>query len=70
MSKKDKLTSITEEEFECYLRVQKSGRYNMFDPLAVNATGLSKEKYAYILEKYSDLMIEYTKAYNKYCNRR
>lgn len=50
---------ITEGEFQSYENVRSRGRFNMFDPRARQATGLSKEKYLYIIENYSDLMNKY-----------
>ena len=49
----------TKEEFAAYVRVQKSGAYNMLDPRAVRATGLDDGTYNYILCYYDELVEEY-----------
>jgi len=41
--------------FKQYLRVQERGRYNMFDPRAREATGLSATDYVFILRHYEAL---------------
>ena len=48
---------VTKKQFEAYLRVQKSGKYNMFDPQAKAATGLEKDTYLMIIDKY-DMLFE------------
>lgn len=35
-----------------YERVQRSGRWNMLDPRARGATGMSKDEYFFVLENY------------------
>lgn len=50
---------MTKDKFMSYLEVQKSGLYNMLDPRAIEATGLSKEDYLYIIKNYSKLQEEY-----------
>ena len=50
--------------FKKYLAVQKSGRYNMFDPRARQATGLSREEYIFNIENYDAL----AKAYKEFEN--
>jgi hypothetical protein len=46
---------VTRKQFESYLKVQKSGKYNMFDPKARKATGLEKRIYLSIIDKYGEL---------------
>lgn len=41
-----------------YEKVRASGRFNMFDPGARQATGLSRERYLYVLYHYSTLKTE------------
>tara|TARA_R110000787_G_scaffold6835_4_gene23649 strand:- start:1223 stop:1429 length:207 start_codon:yes stop_codon:yes gene_type:complete len=43
---------ITEEDFKEYVKVQKSGEYNMFDPRARELTDLSKEQWTKIMKHY------------------
>lgn len=38
-----------------YEKVRRSGRWNMFDPRARQATGLSDEEYSFVLENFSEL---------------
>lgn len=42
-------------DFRAYVRVQKSGRYNMLDPQARKATGLSQEEFVFVLNNYGEL---------------
>ncbi len=42
-----------------YEVVRQQGKYNMLDPNARELTGLSKERYIYIIENYSELMQKY-----------
>ena len=52
---------ITEEQFESYVRVQKSGVTNMFDLNNVKAlTGLNKEQCIAIMEQYGELDKKYS----------
>lgn len=46
---------VTAKDFSAYVCVQRSGRWNMYDPRAREATGLSREKYLYIIKHYSEL---------------
>ena len=45
--------------FRKYLRVQMNGDYNMFDPRARAATGISREDYIFVMEHYSELKAQY-----------
>ena len=52
---------ITEEQFESYVRVQKSGVTNMFDVRNVTAlTGLDKKQIMEIMSNYSELVEKYS----------
>ena len=52
---------ITEEQFESYVRVQKSGVTNMFDIRNVTAlTGLDKNQCIAIMEQYGELDKKYS----------
>jgi len=48
-------TEITSEDWESYRAVQNSGAFNMLSPDAIQMSGLSDEKYGYILSNYGDL---------------
>lgn len=50
---------ISKEDFMAYESVRKSGLYNMFDERAIMISGLSKEKYMFILSNYAALMKTY-----------
>lgn len=41
--------------FRAYEIVRKSGRFNMFDPRARQATGLSDDNYSFVMKYYTDL---------------
>ena len=47
------MSQVTKEQFEAYRDVQMSGKYNMFTPDAMLATGLDKTTYFEIIDKYS-----------------
>lgn len=44
-----------------YEKVRASGKFNMFDPRARQATGLSRERYSYVLWQYETLKNEVCK---------
>jgi len=43
------------DDWKSYERVRKGGRYNMFDPRARRATGLSGERYSFVMKHFSKL---------------
>jgi len=43
------------KNFAKYVRVQLSGRYNMFDPRARAAAGMSEDEYIFVMENYDKL---------------
>ena len=43
------------QDFKAYRKVQMGGKYNMFDPRAVRATGLSESEYCVVLKNYVKL---------------
>ena len=43
------------QNFKKYFGVQMGGRYNMFDPRARAATGMSEDEYTFVMENYSAL---------------
>jgi len=47
------------KDFQTYVKVQSSGKYNMLDPMAIKATGLTKEKYFNIIQNYVDYEIKF-----------
>ena len=54
-------TTISKEQFESYVRVQKSGVTNMFDLRNVTAlTGLNKEQCLEIMSNYGELDKKYS----------
>ena len=63
-NKKDKEMAkleITKDQFEAYVRVQKSGVTNMFDLRNVTSlTGLDKEQCMEIMSNYSELVEKYS----------
>ena len=44
--------TITESDFKEYVRVQKSGHFNMFDPRARQMTTLSREQWVKCISDY------------------
>ena len=50
---------VTEEEFNRYVDIQKGGRFNMLDPRALEATGLTHAVYREILLDYTALVKKY-----------
>jgi len=46
---------VSKQEYKEYLRVQKSGMFNMFDPQARQLTSLSREQWIYIIKNYEML---------------
>jgi hypothetical protein len=52
------LVTFTEQQladWKAYERVRKGGRWNMFFPQARRATGLSEERYLFVMENFSKL---------------
>lgn len=43
---------VSKEEFEQYVQVQQSGKYNMLDPRAREMTTLNKEQWVHIVRNY------------------
>ena len=47
------LTDGHMQNFEQYLRVQRSGRWNMFSPQAIAASGLDRDEYLLVMTNYN-----------------
>lgn len=45
-------------DWEAYEDVRQSGRFNMFDPRARRTSGLSRERYLFVLKNYSEIKAE------------
>lgn len=53
---RNQATKITKEDFEAYVRVQRSGVTNMFAvDLVSKLSGLTRDKILYIMENYREL---------------
>lgn len=50
------MNNITAQNFKDYLKVQVSGKYNMFSQDAIIETGLTRNEYFTILENYKKLI--------------
>ena len=50
------------KDYEC---IRKDGRFNMFDPRAREATGLSAKSYSFVMQNYSRLKEEIAKITGK-----
>ena len=48
-------TKIEIANYKKYERVRAGGRYNMFDPRAMAATGLIKEEYLAVMRDFTEL---------------
>ena len=56
----NKMTEITQEQFEAYVDVQESGVTNMFDVRTVSQlSGLEKEQIMTIMQSYGELKDKY-----------
>lgn len=55
----DKEVEVSQEEWESYLEVQKSGEFNMIDPNARLTAGVDKLVWLAILSNYSALEQKY-----------
>lgn len=53
MIKNSRYTEKDIVDWHAYERVRAGGKYNMFDPRARMMTGLSQDRYIFILENYS-----------------
>ena len=62
MKRLNRLSSndMTEEKWNEYIAVQKSGAFNMFDPRAREMTCLTKDEWLYIMENYGELSDKFT----------
>ena len=43
------------QDFKAYRKVQMGGKFNMFDPRATRATGLSESEYIFVMDNYVKL---------------
>ena len=50
---------ITKEDFDAFENIRTYGEWNMFDPIAIEASGLDKKVYKSIINKYSELKEKY-----------
>lgn len=53
------MTTINQEQFNQYLRVQQSGMFNMFDPQARMMTDLTRDEWVAIMDDYENLYEKY-----------
>jgi hypothetical protein len=49
----------SKEQFQAYEKVRVRGRWNMYDPRAQRATGLTDKEYMAVLSNYEALMVLY-----------
>ena len=56
---------ITENMFNQFLKVQRSGQYNMFDPRARQLTSLERDEWIEIMTNYERYHNEYNKETKK-----
>ena len=47
--------------YEAYEEVRAGGQYNMFDPRARRAAGLTEDEYLFVMENFSELRAVHTK---------
>ena len=50
---------ITKKDFDSFEDVRTSGAWNMFDPRAIEASGLDKKVYLNVMSEYSELKEKY-----------
>ena len=50
------IDEITKDDFIAYEEVRRGGQWNMFSPQAREATGLERDVYSGIINRYSELM--------------
>ena len=48
--------------FEAYEQVRESGKYNMFDPRAKQAAGLTRDQHIFVMENYNALKLAFQAA--------
>lgn len=46
------------ENYAAYEKVRQSGRFNMLDPRAMRASGLSEAEYVFVLDNFNALRVE------------
>ena len=54
------MKQFTQEQlnnFNAYRKVQMRGKYNMFDSRAIDATNLTKDEYAFVMDNYGELKL-------------
>lgn len=51
----DQFTAEQIKDWKAYEKVRRGGRFNMFDPRARRATGLSAERYSFVINNFSEL---------------
>ena len=57
---KQETVKFTQEQlnnFKAYRKVQMRGKYNMFDPRAIGATGLTRDEYGFVMDNYGELEV-------------
>ena len=50
---------ITKNDFDAFENVRTSGAWNMFDPRAIEASGLERKVYLAVMSEYSELKEKY-----------
>ena len=53
------MENVTKEDWDAFLSVQKSGKYNMIDPMARMSAGLDKSTWMAIITNYEKLAEQY-----------
>lgn len=51
--------TVSSAEFQEFVEIQNSGKYNMLDPMVRTIMGISKDKHLYIISHYNDLEKEF-----------
>lgn len=55
----DTFTDEQLDHWHEYELIRKTGRWNMFDPNAIAASGLTREEYRFVMKHYSELQRAY-----------
>ena len=53
------VSEITKDDFDSFESIRTYGRWNMFDPRAIEASGLGKVVYLAVMKEYSELKEKY-----------
>ena len=50
---------VTKDDFDAFEDIRTYGAWNMFDPMAIEASGLERKVYLAVMSEYSELKEKY-----------